>query len=90
MNIGKKTQCKALSGDERYCLENLSEPTKNYQNKAVNKFIIYKITIQKSIAFLYTSDNLLEYVMGKNQLTIVAKSIKKPRNKLSKEHENPI
>lgn len=58
-------------------------------NKTVNKLVISKITIQKSIAFLQTSNNLFEYVMGKNQFTIVAKSIKNQEIN-SKKYESPV
>lgn len=54
------------------------------------KFVIYKITMQKSIAFLQTSKNLLEYVMRKNQFIIAAKSIKKKQEINSKNLESPI
>lgn len=59
-------------------------------NTKVNKMVTYKITIQESIAFLQTSDNLLEYIMRNDQFTIAAKSIKKTRNKLCKKHESPM
>lgn len=58
-------------------------------NTKVNKMVTYKITIQESIAFLQTSDNLLEYVMRNDQFTIVAKSIKKTKNKLCKNMKVP-
>ena len=69
------------------CIENPKDSSKRILNliKEFSKVALYQINIQKSVAFLYTSNELSEREIKKTITCTIGTKNKVPRNKLNQD-----